>query len=266
MEDLLFNTWTYSIAVLGYVSMVFCIALWRHDNSVMDIAYGPAFFVAAVTTLFVTNTYAVLPVFITCLIGLWSTRLGLRIYYKNKGKPEDARYAAWRHAWLLRGEVYFAVRSFLQINLLQGSIIIVISLPFLVALSFPTLVFWPSLITGAVIFLLGFMTESIADHQLDIFLQGKRGGTESARIMTTGLFRYVRRPNYLGETLIWWGLAIIVLPLPLGLLALLSPVIITYIVTQVTGPMLERLFLEKYPTEYREYMSATNYFIPRLPK
>ena len=84
--------------------------------------------------------------------------------------------------------------------------------------------------------------------------------------MVTGLFRYARRPNYFGETLIWWGLAVIVLPLPFGYLGLISPLLITYIVTMVTGPMLEKIFLEKYPTEYRAYMDRTNYFIPWLPK
>ena len=57
-----------------------------------------------------------------------------------------------------------------------------------------------------------------------------------------------------------------VLPLPYGYIGLISPIIITYIVTQVTGPMLERIFLEKYPTEYRAYMATTNYFIPGVPR
>ncbi len=84
--------------------------------------------------------------------------------------------------------------------------------------------------------------------------------------MTTGLFRYSRRPNYFGETLIWWGLAIMVLPLPFGYLALISPIVITYIVTCVTGPMLEKIFLARNEAEYRAYMETTSYFIPLPPK
>jgi len=84
--------------------------------------------------------------------------------------------------------------------------------------------------------------------------------------MTRGLFSLSRRPNYFGETLIWWGLAIMVLPLPLGWIAISSPLLITYIVTKVTGPMLEDSFLEKYPEKYQHYMDTTSYFIPWFKK
>jgi steroid 5-alpha reductase family enzyme len=84
--------------------------------------------------------------------------------------------------------------------------------------------------------------------------------------MTSGLFHYSRRPNYFGEVLIWVGLATMAYPLPYGAWAVLSPLLIWYIVTRVTGPMLEKIFLEKYPAEYRAYMHSTNYFIPGKPK
>jgi steroid 5-alpha reductase family enzyme len=121
-------------------------------------------------------------------------------------------------------------------------------------------------LVGVCVFLFGITFESLADYQLDQFLARKRAGTEPTVLMTTGLFRYARRPNYFGETMIWWGLSIIVLPLPFGYLTLVSPLLITYIVTKVTGPMLEKIFLDKYPSEYREYMRTTNYFIPWLPR
>jgi len=57
---------------------------------------------------------------------------------------------------------------------------------------------------------------------------------------------------------------VIALSLPSGYLGLISPLVITYIVTKVTGPMLENIFLQKYPSEYRAYMATTNYFIPNF--
>ena len=203
---------------------------------------------------------------ITGLIGIWSTRLAVRIFRKNYDKPEDARYAAWRTAWMARGTSYFLLRSFLQINLLQGAIILVVALPFVIAVgshAVPVPVF---LFLGLGTYLFGIIFESIADYQLDQFLARKRAGTEPAVIMTTGLFHFARRPNYFGETLIWWGLALIALPLPFGYITVFSPLLITYIVTKVTGPMLEKIFLEKYPAEYRTYMQTTNYFIPWFRK
>jgi steroid 5-alpha reductase family enzyme len=108
--------------------------------------------------------------------------------------------------------------------------------------------------------------ETVADLQLDRFIMRKQAGLEAAPLMTKGLFMYSRRPNYFGESLVWWGQAIMVLPLPFGMLGILSPLVITYVVVKVTGPMLERIFLEKYPAEYQAYMRTTNYFLPGRPK
>jgi len=255
----------FSTLLLIYVAGVFLIAQWRADNSLMDIAYGPAFTLCAIGLLLLTKTTTILPWLITILIGAWSIRLAVRIWRKNHGKPEDARYAAWRRAWSTRGTTYFIIRSFLQINLLQGIIIAIVALPVVVASATETSLTIITVI-GGLVYCFGLTYESIADYQLDQFLGRKRAGTEPATLMTTGLFRYSRRPNYFGETLIWWGLAIMVLPLPYGWIAIASPLLITFIVTRVTGPMLEDIFLEKYPDEYRTYMTRTSYFIPLPPR
>jgi steroid 5-alpha reductase family enzyme len=262
----------YGLIVLVLVTSIFIVAQLRADNSIMDIAYGPTFLLAGLASAWLLQSYS--PLTLLCLTGiaLWSLRLGLRIYRKNKGQPEDARYAAWRSAWSARGQLYFILRSYLQINVLQGLIITLVSLPLILSLTRPEYLFttlptlaW-SIPLGALIFCIGLTLESIADHQLDTFIARKRAGTEPAILLTTGLFRYSRRPNYFGETLIWWGLAIMVCPLPLGWLAFIAPLLITYIVTYITGPMLEALFLKRNPVEYRAYQERTSYFIPLPPK
>lgn len=266
LENLLVHMSHFALWLLLYVCFVYLIACIKKDNSVMDIAYGPAFFICAGMTLITTNTAPTLSLVCLSAIGLWSARLAIRIGRKNWRKPEDIRYATWRQDWSKLGVNYFYIRSFLQINLLQCLIIFIVALPFIVSLSDNTddISIWSLL--GIIIFLLGFIYESLADWQLDKFLKRKKLGLEISPIMTTGLFRYSRRPNYFGESLIWWGLAIMVLPLPLGYLTILSPVLITYVVTKITGPMLENIFLQKFPTEYKTYQAKTNYFIPGLPR
>lgn len=263
IETLLVHTLVFTGVLLVLVTGVFIIAQLKRDNSVMDIAYGPLFFLTAMGTLFFTSGVSATAFLITGLTGLWSIRLALRIYRKNKGKAEDARYAAWRHEWMKRGRSYFLWRSYVQINLLQGVIILLVSLPFIIAtvsseLSYSVYVVF----LGLAVYAFGLSYEAVADYQLDVFLRGKKSGQITDHLMTTGLFRFSRRPNYFGETLIWWGLALIVLPLPFGYIGIISPLVITYIVTKVTGPMLENMFLEKYPEEYRDYIRTTNYFIP----
>lgn len=266
MENLLIISGVMGLLLLIYAGCIFIIARVFRDNSVMDIAYGPAFLVSTGGTLYLTQTYELLPAVVVCCIAAWAVRLGSRILRKNLGKPEDARYAAWRTAWMERGRLYFLIRSFLQVNLLQIVLIFVIATPATLALSFPT-VYQPwFVLAGLLVFIIGLTYETIADLQLDRFIAGKKAGTEPATLMTRGLFTLSRRPNYFGETLVWWGLAIMVLPLPFGWIALISPLTITYIVTRITGPMLERVFLEKYPEQYQTYINTTSYFIPWFKK
>jgi steroid 5-alpha reductase family enzyme len=265
-ETLLVNMLVFAIILWTYVTMVFILAVAKRDNSIMDISYGPAFFVSAVGTLIFTGGTSPTPYLIAGLMGLWAARLSVRIFKKNLGKPEDARYATWRTEWMKRGYPYFLLRSYLQINLLQGAIILLVALPFMIANGTAEVVGLGWHILGLIVFCFGLGYESLADVQLDKFLAGKRAGTEKADIMQTGLFRFSRRPNYFGETLIWWGFALMVITLPWGWLALVSPLMITYIVTNITGPMLERIFLEKYPEAYGTYMKTTSYFFPWPPK
>lgn len=269
----LFTLTVFGLCVLILVTTIFLAAQWKADNSIMDIAYGPIFALASTASALLLPSTSSLTLLLLSLVTLWALRLFWRIFRKNHGQPEDARYANWRQTWLAQGHLYFVLRSYLQINLLQGLIIVIVALPIILSLSvphnpftgeFPHLAY--SLPIGLFIFLLGLSLESIADRQLDHFIARKRAGTETATLMTQGLFRYSRRPNYFGETLIWWGLAIIVLPLPFGYLALLSPITITFIVTRVTGPMLEQIFLERHPEEYRVYQTRTSYFVPWFPK
>ncbi len=262
----------FALCLLILVTLVFLIAQFKEDNSIMDIVYGPLFLFSGGLATWLLSSYSLLTLTILGATALWSTRLSWRIYRKNKGHPEDARYAKWREEWSKQGKIYFIIRSYLQINLLQGLVITIVSTPLLISLmnsganfeSEPLLSF--SLPLGFLIYILGLSIESVADYQLDRFIAGKKAGTEPATLMTKGLFRYSRRPNYFGETLVWWGLAIMVLPLPFGYLALLSPLAITYTVTKITGPMLEKIFLERYPAEYKEYMRQTSYFLPLPPK
>lgn len=266
MELILVNIGIVGCLLLVFTTLVFIVARLTHDNSVMDIAYGPAFFVGLMGTAILTDTSGVLPAVVIGCVGIWSWRLSSRIFKKNLGKPEDARYAKWRTEWMQKGRLYFLLRSYLQINLLQALIILAVSLPGIIALSFPNEYSLLFLTLGLLVFIIGLTYETIADWQLDSFIARKKAGTEDAPLMKKGLFRYSRRPNYFGESLIWWGLALMVLPLPFGFIALISPLLITYIVTQVTGPMLEAHFMEQYPTEYAAYKHTTNYFIPGPPK
>jgi steroid 5-alpha reductase family enzyme len=232
------------------------------DNSIMDVLYGPAFLTIALITLVSLRAYEPAALAVTALVAAWALRLGVRIARKNWGKPEDPRYARWREQWMQRGAWYFYMRSFVQIYLLQGVIIYVVSLPVLLVIA-QNSALTAAAYLGIGVWLIGFVYESLADWQLDRFI----ADPDRTGLMTDGLFRFSRRPNYFGESLQWWGLALIALSQlpawPWGVLAFISPVTITYIVTRVTGPMTEAQFEGR--TGWDRYTQCVNYFVPGPP-
>jgi len=89
--------------------------------------------------------------------------------------------------------------------------------------------------------------------------------------MTKGLWKYSRHPNYFGESLVWWSIAIFTLGgvyFNLGLISLIifvSPILITYTLLRYSGvPMLEKKAQEK--PGWDEYKRKTSVFIPFPPK
>lgn len=256
----------FAFLVLIFVSLLFLLATLLKDNSIIDIAYGPIYALATIGTMYITKIYSALPVFLAICVSIWAFRLSFRILLKNIGKPEDPRYGAWRKQWMKKGKRYFLIRSYLQVFILQGIIICTVAMPIIISIAAGDALFFPVVIPGALIFAFGLIYESVADLQLDRFIYRKKTGEEKSVLMTKGLFKYSRRPNYFGETMVWWGMAIMTISLPLGYIAFISPLLITYVVTKITGPMLEEIFLKKYPSEYREYIRRTNYFIPFFPK
>ena len=243
--------------------MLFILAILKKDNSIVDIGYGIGFIVIALVTFLAQDiTPSHRSILISLYVVIWGTRLAYRIARKNLGKPEDFRYAAWRAEWQKKGEGYFVIRSFVQIFLLQGIIILMVALPIILGntMQVDTLK-WYNYV-GIFLWLFGFLFEAIGDAQLDKFLKRKRNKTEKSNIMKTGLWKYTRHPNYFGESIQWWGLALLCLfGVKYSLVAFVSPILITYLLLFVSGiPLLEKRW-EGDP-EWQEYKKKTNAFIP----
>ena len=247
------------------MTSVFLLASVLHDNSIVDVFYGLVYVVVAWDLIYLAEKLHPVQAILTFLITIWGVRLATRIGRKNWGKPEDFRYAAWRTAWMEKGKLYFILRSYLQIFMLQGLVIFLVILPVvIVAAKGAFSVHEPLLYAGLIVWAIGFFFEVVADWQLDQFI-GDQNNRD--RIMTRGLFRFTRRPNYFGESLCWWGIALTAastLTLPTAFLAFISPITITYIVYAVTGPMLEAKWKDN--PEYQAYAARTNYFVPGLPR
>jgi Predicted membrane protein len=87
----------------------------------------------------------------------------------------------------------------------------------------------------------------------------------------SGLWSYSRHPNYLGEILLWTGIAFFGISCFTGLerVAWISPIFIYILLTKISGiPILDKRGLEKWGDnpEYQKYRDETPALIPRFNK
>ena len=247
---------TAALLLIGYMCCMFIVGLKAQDNSLVDIAYGPAFLFACWGTWFFRGELIphFRPLLLLFLLTLWGLRLGLHIGLRHRGQGEDFRYRKFRKDW---GDTIIW-RSFLQIYMLQGAVVLVVATPILLTMGAPGgALAWSDLL-GILLFSLGFFFEAISDWQLTVF---KRGGANKGKIIMHGLWRYSRHPNYFGEATLWWGIFLIGLAGPYGLYGLISPLTIAFLLLKVSGiPMLEVKYQGN--PEFEAYKARTNAFFP----
>jgi len=243
--------------VLAYMTVWFVIALMKGRNDIVDVAWGPGFILAAFVSLLVGGAYSGRGLLISLLVLLWGTRLALHIHARNRGKEEDHRYRKWREEW---GDSFF-VRSFLEIFMLQGVLLVVVAIPVIFVNASPSVPFSKLNWVGVAVWLTGFYFEAMGDWQLLRFI---REPVNRGKLMTAGLWRYTRHPNYFGEVTLWWGIWLMTLGVPGAWLTIIGPLTITLLILKVSGvPMLERHYEGR--ADYEEYRRRTSAFFPRPP-
>jgi steroid 5-alpha reductase family enzyme len=243
---------------LVYMTLLFGLALAVKDNSIADIGWGIGFILVAVGTLFLGGEYVARQILVTVLVLIWGLRLSTHIYVRHRGKGEDPRYKKWREEW---GK-HFVLRSYLQVFVLQGFFMLLISLPVIIVNTVENeALAWPDWM-GLAVWAVGFTFEAMGDYQLSQFVNDP---ANRGRIIDVGLWRYTRHPNYFGEVTQWWGIFIIAARVPYGWIGLIGPLTITLLILKVSGiPMLEKRF-EGNP-EWEAYKRRTSVFLPWFPK
>ena len=92
-----------ALALFIYIFIAFIVGTIKKNNAIMDIFYGPAYFVVALTSLILhlvfTSSYCIRQIIVTILVLIWAIRLATYVFIRNRGKPEDYRYKAMRERW-----------------------------------------------------------------------------------------------------------------------------------------------------------------------
>lgn len=253
--------WSAYLIALGVIltagTAVWLASLLKRDVSIVDSLWPMMFLLAAVTydlTLVDTGPRAAL---LLSLVAIWALRLFAYITWRNWGEEEDRRYRAIRAS----NEPNFELKSLFIVFILQGVIAWIVSLPLMAAIGGDAA---PNALDylGCGLWAIGMLFEAGGDYQLTRFKAdpGNRGA-----VMDRGLWRYTRHPNYFGNACIWWGFGLIAAATG-AWWALLSPIVMTFLLLKVSGvSLLEQDIGDRRPA-YAEYIARTSAFFPLPPK
>ena len=252
------NSYLYGLGALTLFGIGgWLVSVFKRDVSIVDSMWSIMFMLAAVVYYLKLPDTGPRAALILLLVLVWALRLSLYITWRNWGEPEDRRYQSIR----ANNEPNFTIKSLYIVFLLQGFLAWIISLPLLAAMYGPVTIGILDYL-GIALWVVGMIFEAGGDYQLQRF---KADSNNRGKVMSNGLWRYTRHPNYFGNACIWWGFGLIAIAAG-GWWALISPMIMTLLLLKVSGvSLLEQDIGERRPA-YADYIKRTNAFFPWLPK
>jgi steroid 5-alpha reductase family enzyme len=251
------------IAVVGVIVLLYMITVFVSTWSmkrldIVDIAWGGAFVVAALAS-FLLGSPGLLQYLVTTLVIVWAVRLSSSILRRFlRSSDEDARYKDMRKTW--KGSQ--GANAFFRIFLVQGILATIVSTSVIVINTSGVHELGVRAFIGLAVWVVGFIFEAVGDKQLRNHLADPKN---KGKLMTSGLWRYTRHPNYFGEAAQWWGIFVIALNVPFGWATIIAPLAITILLLFISGvPLTEKRFEGK--PGWAEYKKRTSVFIPLPPR
>jgi len=184
------------------------------------------------------------------LISIWTIRLGIFLFMRIHKAGEDKRFRS----------IKTSATQFLMTFTLSGLWVTLCSMCALVAISSSDGIVMNAITyIGIILFIIGFGIEIIADNQKTAFRSIE---ANKDKFITSGLWAKSRHPNYFGEVLLWFAVAVISFSSLEGLqlITLISPVFTYLLLVYVSGVrMLEDMNDKKWGNneEYVNYKKNT---------
>lgn len=249
------------IANIAATLVIFLFSLGFNNSSFYDPYWSVAPFILAVYwSVNYGNPSSYTDTIILLVILLWSFRLTLNFIRGWGGLlHEDWRYVALRQE---NPKSYWII-NLGGIHLFPTMIVFAAMMPVYVFLHRENIsgdynyIFW-----GAVLSFTGTLFELIADDELRKHKLQK----EQKRIISTGLWKYSRHPNYFGEVIFWWGLWIMMFGVNKQFWWTVTGAFsITLMFVFISIPMIEKKIIQTRP-EYKEYQKKVSMLFPWFSK
>ena len=188
---------------------------------------------------------------LSTFIIIWSLRLGTFLFLRIKKEGKDRRF----------NDIKKSFSWFFMTFSVSGMWVTICSICALTGIA-NGIIFSSTTIIGIIIFIIGFTIEIIADSQKTKF---RANDDNKDKFISSGLWKYSRHPNYLGEIILWLGISLISFSSLEGFqyITLISPIFTYLLLVNVSGiNFLEKSGKKKWGhlDSYKKYLKET----PRL--
>ena len=230
--------------------VVFVPSWFAHTEHFFDLTGSLTYLAVVALTLLSRGSVTPYSLLVATMVTAWALRLGAFLAARVRAAGSDSRFDAmkYRFAW------------FLMTWTLQGLWVLLTAGAALAAITSPEdRQIDAFALLGVALWALGFGIEVAADEQKRRF----RARPENLdRFITTGAWARSRHPNYFGEILLWFGVAVAAFPSLSGwsMVTLVSPLFVWLLLTRVSGvPLLEAAADRRWAgnPEYEAYKAAT---------
>ena len=240
----------YALGIALIVNLIFfVIAYIKQTDKLTDMTYSLTFVMIAITGL-IQSKMSLPQYFMAGMIILWAIRLGSFLMRRVHAIGRDDRFDNIRPYAL----------KFMGFWTMQAITCFIVSLPALIVYSGGSSSLDLVFVIGILVSVAGLLIETMADNQKYRFKS-----KHPDQFMKSGLWRRIRHPNYTGEIMFWLGLGVAAFSSPLGYLALISPVWISFILLRFSGiPLLQEKWEKRYgdQSDFQTYKENSWLLVP----
>jgi len=276
------------LVTVAYQLLGFAIAWTFQFDKITDFTGGSNFFILALLTLLIGNTFYVRNIIASVFVMIWAARLAGFLLFRvlktgSDNRFDDIRSHFFKFLGFWVGQIVWVWLVSLPLTILNSPSV---SDPRLGGSNPP---FGTSRdIAGVVLWVLGWVIETVADAQKFSYKSSK---PRKDVPMTKGLWAWSRHPPYFGEMMCWWGIWILCLsPTTNGsgsskaaqYAAIVSPVFTVLLLMFASGvptaekPQAKKFYLMSHGDEvegayantwrsYKVYLARTSILIPLPP-
>ena len=242
--------------------IVFIPSFYFSTERFYDLTGSITYMIVIVTALyhkseFIGSRSDLRSLLIAGFVIIWALRLGSFLFLRVLKDKEDRRFSEWKKNF----------HQFFRVWTLQGLWVFITSVDAVTAITSRKII-EPDLFLyiGSFLWVFGFLFESIADYQKRKFRSENKN-----KFIQSGLWSVSRHPNYFGEIVLWFGIALIAFPTLVGsqYVSLISPLFVYLLLTRVSGVHI----LEKHADDtwgkkkdYKAYKEKTPVLFPKIFK